>query len=158
MKKIVIVVVVLAAVCLIAPFGIGKLAEKRLNASLDKLFESAPYFKIAERKWTGGWFKSEQIVTFELAYSWANVMNDKVVKGIFKDESAEAEAAMDAEGTENQPLPESGEAAAPDAEATPEAGADADDETPAEEGASPDAPGAEPPVRFSIRNEVLHGP
>ena len=158
MKKLVIVVAVLAAVCLIAPFGIGKLAEKRLNASLDKLVESAPYFKIAERKWTGGWFKSEQIVTFELADSWANVMNDKVVKGIFKDESAEAEAAMDAEGTESQPLPESGEAAAPDAEAAPDADAAAEGETPSEEGASPDVPAAEPPVRFSIRNEVLHGP
>src|SRR5688572_31979347 len=103
MKKIVIVVVVLAAICLIAPFGIGKLAEKRLNASLDKLVENAPYFKIADRKWTGGWFKSEQVVTFELADPWADVMNDKVLKGIFKDESAEAEAAMDAEGTEGQP-------------------------------------------------------
>jgi uncharacterized protein YdgA (DUF945 family) len=150
MKKIVIVVVVLAAICLIAPFGIGKMAEKRLNASLDKLVEKAPYFKIAERTWTGGWFRSEQVVTFELADPWADVMNDKVLKGIFKDESAEAEAAMDAEGTESQPPSESdpAETAAPDA--APEG------EMPAEE-ASPDA-AAEPPLRFSIRNDVLHGP
>ena len=123
-------------------------------ASLDKLVENAPYFKIAERKWTGGWFKSEQVVTFELSDTWAQVMNEKVVKGIFKDESAETDAAMDAEGTESQPLPE-GEAATPDAEVAPDAAAEG--ETPADE-ASPDVPGAEPPLRFSIRNEVLHGP
>ena len=154
MKKIVIVVVVLAAVCLLAPFGIGKLAEKRLNSSLDKLIENAPYFKIAERKWTGGWFKSEQVVTFEISDAWANVMNDKVIKGIFKGESEQADAAMDAEGTESDPMAQSDEEAAPAAEA-PEA---APGEAPAEEAASSDAPAAVPPVRFSIRNEVLHGP
>lgn len=156
MKKLVIVVVVLAAVCLVAPFGIGKLAEKRLNNSLDKLVENAPYFKIAERKWTGGWFKSEQVVTFEIADAWADVVNEKVIKDIFRDESEEAEAALDAEGTESRSEPESGEEAAPDAEAAPEAAPDA--EAPAEGAASPDAPAAEPMVRFSIRNEVLHGP
>jgi uncharacterized protein YdgA (DUF945 family) len=154
MKKIVIVVVVLAAICLVAPFGIGKLAEKRLNASLDKLVENAPYFKIADRKWTGGWFKSEQVVTFELADPWASVMNEKVLDGIFKDESAEAEAAMDAEGTESQPPSESEPAGDAAPEATPEATPDS--ETPAEE-AAPDA-AAVTPMRFSIRNEVLHGP
>ncbi len=152
MKKIVIVVVVLAAVCLLAPFGIGKLAEKRLNSSLDKLIENAPYFKIAERKWTGGWFKSEQVVTFEISDAWASVMNEKVVKGIFKGESEQADAAMDAEGTESQPMPPMPEAEQQE-EAAPDADASAGEET-----VAPDAPAAAPPVRFSIRNEVLHGP
>ena len=67
MKKIVVVVVVLVlALLLVAPWGVGKVAEKRLNAGLDKLVEQAPYLKVVERKWTGGWFKSEQVVTFEV--------------------------------------------------------------------------------------------
>ena len=45
MKKLVIALVVLVAICLIAPFGIGRLAEKRVNAQLDKLIEQAPYLR-----------------------------------------------------------------------------------------------------------------
>ena len=66
MKKIVIVVVVLVLLLVVAPWGIGKVAEKRLNHGLDQLVEAAPYLKIVERKWTAGWFKSEQVVTFEV--------------------------------------------------------------------------------------------
>lgn len=150
MKKLVIVVVVLAAVLLIAPYGIGKVAEKRVNTGLDKLVEHAPYFKIAERKWTNGWFKSEQIVTFELSDEFSEAFGKKLVDAVLKDETAQADAAMDAEGTE-----QSAEAAAEAAvQAAPEAPADA--APPAEE-AAPAAP-AEAPVRFTVRNEILHGP
>ena len=65
MKKIVIVLVVLVLALLVAPWGVGKVAEKRLDYGLDKLVEQAPYLKVVERKWTRGWFKSEQVVTFE---------------------------------------------------------------------------------------------
>ena len=70
MKKIVIVVVVLVALLVVAPWGVGRLAEKRLDHGLDKLVEAAPYLKVVERKWTGGWFKSEQVVTFEVSGAW----------------------------------------------------------------------------------------
>ncbi len=65
MKKIVIVVVVLVALLVVAPWGVGKLAEKRLDHGLDQLVEAAPYLTVVERKYTPGWFKSEQVVTFE---------------------------------------------------------------------------------------------
>ena len=42
MKKLGIIVVVLAVVLLVAPFGIGKIAEKRLNAGIDKAMEQVP--------------------------------------------------------------------------------------------------------------------
>ena len=66
MKKIITVVVVLVAVLLVAPWGVGKLAEKRLDHGLEQLVEAAPYLTVVERKYTGGWFKSEQVVTFEV--------------------------------------------------------------------------------------------
>ena len=65
MKKIVTVAVVLAALLIGAPWGIGKLAERHLDHGLDKLVEAAPYLAVVERKYTPGWFKSEQVVTFE---------------------------------------------------------------------------------------------
>ena len=65
MKKIITVVVVLVALLLVAPWGVGKLAEKRLDHGLEQLVEAAPYLTVVERKYTGGWFKSEQVVTFE---------------------------------------------------------------------------------------------
>ena len=54
MKKIVVVVVVLVALLLVAPWGVGKLAEKRLDHGLDKLVEAAPYLTVVERKYTHG--------------------------------------------------------------------------------------------------------
>src|SRR5687767_4801784 len=126
MKKIVVVVVVLAAILLLAPYGVGKLAEKRMNHGLDKIVEQAPYLVIAERKWTGGWFKSRQEVTFELAGPFADAMDPEKLGAILKQEAAENEAAMDAEGTES-----TADAAAPD-EDTAEGEAAAEGETPAE--------------------------
>lgn len=150
MKKLVIVVVVLAAIVLIAPYGIGKVAEKRINTSLDKLLVHAPYFKIAERKWSGGWFKSEQTLTFELNDDVSEAFGKKLIEGIMKGENAEADAAMDAEGTESAP----GEAA-PEAPADGEAPVDA---APSEEAAPADAAAAATPARFTVKNEILHGP
>ena len=66
MKKITIAVLLLLLVLVVAPWGIGQLAETRVNAGLDRIVEQAPYLTIAERKWTRGWFRSEQQVTFEV--------------------------------------------------------------------------------------------
>src|SRR4029434_5024856 len=79
MKKTVIAVVVLVLLLGVAPWGIGRLAEKRVNAGLDRLVEEAPYLSIVERKWTSGWFRSEQEVTFELLGPWMNAMNPATV-------------------------------------------------------------------------------
>jgi uncharacterized protein YdgA (DUF945 family) len=154
MKKIVIVVVVLAAILLIAPYGIGKVAESRVNRGLDKLIEHAPYFKIAERKWSGGWFKSEQTVTFELNDDISEAFGKKLVEAMTKGEEAQADAAMDAEGTE---MPADGMSEAP-AEGEVAADAAPSEEAPAEEAPSEEAAPAAPPTRFTVRNEILHGP
>lgn len=66
MKKITIAVLVLLLLLIAAPWGIGQLAEARVNAGLDRIVEQAPYLKIVERRWTRGWFRSEQQVTFAL--------------------------------------------------------------------------------------------
>jgi len=155
MKKLVIVAVVLAVVLLVTPFGIGKVAEKRLNAGLDKLIEQAPYLKITERTWSGGWFTSKQTVTFELADNFAGAISEKVMGDILKQENVEADAAMDAEGTELQAMADAEVAAG-----AAEAAADGD----ASENAAPADVPADLPAelgkmsRFVVRNDVLHGP
>ena len=93
MKKIVVVVAVLVLALIVAPWGVGKVAEKRLNAGLDKLVEQAPYLKVVDRKWTGGWFKSEQIVTFEAFSSWIDAMNPKAIEEAMKKDAAPEQAA-----------------------------------------------------------------
>ena len=95
MKKIVVVVAVLVLALVVAPWGVGKVAEKRLNAGLDKLVEQAPYLKVVDRKWTGGWFKSEQVVTFEAFSSWIDAMNPKAIEDAMKKDAAEAGAAVE---------------------------------------------------------------
>ena len=72
MKKIVTLVVVLLLLLVAAPWGIGRLAEQRVNSGLDGLVQEAPYLTIVERKWTSGWFRSEQEVTFEV---FANLLD-----------------------------------------------------------------------------------
>jgi uncharacterized protein YdgA (DUF945 family) len=143
MKKLVVAVVVLAALLLVAPFGVGKLAEKRLDRGLDKLVEEAPYLTVVDRKYTGGWFKSEQVVTFEVFSAWMKALEPKAME----------EAMEDAIGS--------------DAEANVEETGDAADAAPADsaepaEGAEPAVPEAAPKLnemmRFTVRNEVLHGP
>src|SRR5688500_4887704 len=66
MKRLLPVAIVMAAVLVGAPWVIGNVAEERVNRGLDRLVEAAPYLGIVERKFTQGWFRSEQEVTFEL--------------------------------------------------------------------------------------------
>jgi len=131
-KKIVVLLVVLVLLLVVAPWGIGRLAEQRVNAGLERLGEQAPYLRIVERDWTPGWFRSEQEVTFEFSGPWIKAMNPATVLA----EIEKAEAAQMAE----QAAAESGSAAPPETQA-------------------PDASAAAvPPIRFKVRNEILHGP
>jgi uncharacterized protein YdgA (DUF945 family) len=66
MKRLVAVALVMAVLLVGAPWVIGNVAEERVNRSLDALVEAAPYLGIVERKYTQGWFRSEQEVTFEV--------------------------------------------------------------------------------------------
>ena len=66
MKKIVIVVVVLVALLVVAPWGVGKLAEKRLDHGLEQARRSRAVPHGRRTQVHGGWFKSEQVVTFEV--------------------------------------------------------------------------------------------
>lgn len=66
MKKVLVGVIVLGLLLAVAPFAIGKLAEKRIERGLDQLVLEAPFLRIAERKYRVGWFSSELDVTFEL--------------------------------------------------------------------------------------------
>jgi uncharacterized protein YdgA (DUF945 family) len=163
MKKIVIVVLVMFLVLVAAPWGIGRLAEKRVNDGLDKLVQEAPYLTIVERKWTGGWFRSEQEVTFEVFGAWVDAMNPKNVLAAeaadeaAEDEAVEAEAAPEAE-TEAQELARRKQSAVPGTEAAVDAWTAEEpkaDETPAEPAAEPEPA---KPIRFTVRNEILHGP
>ncbi len=131
MKKIVVLVIVLILLLVVAPWGIGRLAEERVNAGLDRLVQEAPYLSIVERKWTPGWFRSEQQVTFELLGPWLKAMNPATA--LEEMEKAEAEQGAEQPGAAE-------DAAAPEAEKPAEAQA------------------AVPPIRFTVRNEILHGP
>jgi uncharacterized protein YdgA (DUF945 family) len=154
MKKIVIVVVVLVLALLVAPWGVGRVAEGRLNHGLDQLVEAAPYLKVAERKWTGGWFKSEQLVTFEIAGPWADIMSPKAFEKAMKEAAGEAVESETAEGAD-APVESEGE---PAVSASPDAvpPAAAPEDVPAEEAPAVAMP--DEPLRFTVRNEVLHGP
>ena len=144
MKKLVIVAVVVVLALLVAPWGVGKVAEKRLDYGLDKLVEQVPYLKVVERKWTGGWFKSEQVVTFEIFSSWLDAMNPKAIEEAMKKEAAEA---AEAEG-QVEPAGEPADATTPDADPPP-ADVPADESAPVKAGEM---------MRFTVRNEVWHGP
>ena len=81
MKKITIAALLLILVLVVAPWGIGQLAEQRVNAGLDRIVEQAPYLTIAERKWTRGWFRSEQQVTFEVLGPWMRALDPAGTSG-----------------------------------------------------------------------------
>jgi uncharacterized protein YdgA (DUF945 family) len=137
------VAVVLVALLLVAPYGIGKIAEKRLDRGLDKLVQEAPYLTIVERKYTPGWFKSEQVVTFEVFSAWMKALEPKAMEKAMEDaieteEQAEGDAAGDA--------------------AAPAASADGETPAPADAAAEPAPPKPSEMMRFTVRNEVLHGP
>src|SRR5688572_26533005 len=144
MKKIVTLAVILGLLLVVAPWGIGRLAEQRVNAGLDKLVQEAPYLKIVERKWTSGWFRSEQQVTFEAFGDWARVFNDAKALSEASTVPAPDEYEGEAENlpVENTCVPAEVAEAAPPVEEV----------APAEE-AAPMAP-----IRFTVRNEILHGP
>jgi uncharacterized protein YdgA (DUF945 family) len=146
MKRIVIVVLVMFLLLIAAPWGIGQLAEKRLNDGLDKLVQQTPYLTIVERKWTGGWFRSEQQVTFEVFGGWLEALNPKpapapaietdVVEPVEQDPAAQELARR-----KQSAVPGTEPAIEPEAVPEPEV-----------------APEPAKPIRFTVRNEVLHGP
>ncbi len=147
MKKITIIVLVLLAVLVVAPWGIGQLAEKRVNAGLDRIVLEAPYLSIVERNWTRGWFRSEQQVTFEVVGPWARAMNPATVLEDFKKAQAEGEASEwppRKRPRKRRPIPSRRPRLNQRPRLSPMPTA------------PPEAP--IPPIRFTIRNEILHGP
>jgi uncharacterized protein YdgA (DUF945 family) len=140
MKKSIVAALVLAACLLLAPFGFGKLAEKRVNAGLDTLLEQMPFLVITERSWQGGWFKSSQEVRFGLSPAVGALMNPQAMQAAIEQSMAAAGVAAD-EGV-----------------ATP------DEPAPGAEGEQPSAEEQAPPAAmaampgFTVHNEVLHGP
>src|SRR6188768_2917167 len=74
MKKLVVVAVVVVLLLVLTPLGIGRIAANRFDHGLDVLVENAPYLRIVERKSTVGWYKSEQLVTFEVFEPWLRAM------------------------------------------------------------------------------------
>jgi uncharacterized protein YdgA (DUF945 family) len=74
LKKIVWIAVLLGLVLGAAPLAIGKLAEQRVDKGLDQLLAAAPYLSIVERRYSSGWFSSEQVVTFELFGPWTRAL------------------------------------------------------------------------------------
>jgi uncharacterized protein YdgA (DUF945 family) len=140
-KKIVIVVVVLVAFLVVAPWGVGKIAEKRLDHGLDQLVQAAPYLTVVERKYTPGWFKSEQVVTFEVFSTWMKALGPKAMEDAMrKTQNADGDKAADA-------------VAKAEADAKTETAAPATDPAvPAE------VPKLDEILRFTVRNEIHHGP
>src|SRR5262245_26938799 len=98
MKKLVIGVVVVVLVLLLAPKGVGSLAEKRLDEGIDRLVEQAPYLTVVDKKWTGGWFKSEQVVTFEVFSAWVDAVSPKVLEDAMKKEAEGAGGGVEQAG------------------------------------------------------------
>src|SRR5689334_5392329 len=66
MKRLITVVLVMALLLVGAPWVIGNVAEDRVDRGLDALVESAPTLRIVEKKYTRGWFRSGQEVTFDV--------------------------------------------------------------------------------------------
>ena len=152
MRKIVVVVVVLVLLFGVAPWGIGRVAEQRVNAGLDRFLQEAPYLSIVERKWTPGWFRSEQVVTFEVLGPWMRALNPATLLADIE-KAERAAAAGQGQAGEVDESAQQLEATPPDASAEPAAAHDAGTADGAE------APAAEStPIRFTVHNEILHGP
>jgi uncharacterized protein YdgA (DUF945 family) len=131
MKKLVaIIVVALVAIAGVGPRFMGGIAHSRLDDGLDQLVEKVPYIKIAERKWTQGWFRSDSTVTFEFVLPGAS---NKPV-------AAFAEGEAFPEIPADEPMDES--------------------DVPADEPAARAIPKfpTMAPLRFSVSSNVLHGP
>jgi uncharacterized protein YdgA (DUF945 family) len=82
MKKSIIAAVILVACLLLAPFGFGRLAEKRVNSVLDAVVEQVPYLVIAERTWEAGWFRSRQTVKLELVPALRTMMGQAAAQAV----------------------------------------------------------------------------
>jgi len=151
-KTVVIVVVVLVLLLGVAPWGIGRIAEQRVNAGLDRFLQEAPYLSIVERKWTPGWFRSEQTVTVEVLGPWMRAMNPATVLADIEKAEKAAAAGKEGAGEPNasaQPLDATPPEASAEAAAAPDADAANGAETPAADIT---------PIRFTVHNEILHGP
>ena len=163
MKKIVSVVVVLVLLLVVAPWGIGRVAEKRINAGLDQVVEEAPYLKVVDRKWTGGWFRSEQEVTVEVFGDLFRAMEalekswDTQAPPIEGD-SAEPVEEGPPEGKSAKPTKADKARQAAEEAAAEEAAAAEAARKAAEEEAAAAAAKRQTPIRFTVRNEILHGP
>ena len=152
MKKIVVSAIVLVLVLVVAPWGIGRLAEQRVNSGLDGLVETAPYLTIVDRKFTRGWFTSEQEVTFEVFGPWLRAMNPKHVMG---------GASVPQPQPEVPAQPQEPPAGTPPAETPPfeSAAAGSPDAVASEAPPKDPAPAATVnPVKFTVRNHIVHGP
>jgi uncharacterized protein YdgA (DUF945 family) len=140
MKKLIVAVVIVLLLA-VAPWGIGILAEKRVNSGLDQLIETAPYLTIVDRKFNRGWFTSEQEVTFEAFGPWMRAMNSRKVM----DEISKVPSPQSGQSSQDLPIspPREGAAAgAPDAADAPAAPAAA----------------ASNPLKFTVHNHIVHGP
>jgi uncharacterized protein YdgA (DUF945 family) len=76
MKKIVTGLVIVAVILLAAPWGIGRIAEARVDQQIDQFVEQVPFLGVVERKYARGWFRSTSEVTFEVLGPWARVAGD----------------------------------------------------------------------------------
>lgn len=66
MKKYLALAAALVLLLGIAPVGMGSLAQRRIDRGVDTLVASTPWLRVVERRWTRGWFGSEQLLTVEL--------------------------------------------------------------------------------------------
>ncbi len=106
MKKLVAAAAVLVALLVFAPWGFGKLAERHINGGLDRALDQVPYFTVVDRRYTPGWFSSEQVLTFELSNPWKKLMQEAMADSgdsgtdLFDDDNGESSA-------ENKSVPDS---------------------------------------------------
>jgi uncharacterized protein YdgA (DUF945 family) len=137
MKKWVSLAVIVVLVLAIAPWGIGMVAEKRVDRGLDAFVKAAPYITIVEKKYTRGWFRSEQDVTFDVFGAWAKALS-KPMASAAQTESGGMVLTSAPADTAPAATTETGETPVPDAAAAPEETFKG--------------------LRFVVHNEILHGP
>jgi uncharacterized protein YdgA (DUF945 family) len=150
MKKAIWVIAVLVLAYPAYPWLIGGLIESRVDQGLNAVVQQAPYIKIVEKQWTRGWYRSEQVVTFEVLGDFfealrkiGNAEQQKTVRHETLNEEPRFLRVADPEGA----LP-----AEPTQEESPT------DEPAAEEAPLPKPMDALKPWRITVRNSVLHGP
>jgi uncharacterized protein YdgA (DUF945 family) len=158
MKKVWWVLAVIVLAYPAYPWLIGGMLESRVNQELDTLLEQQPYVKVVERKWTRGWYRSEQEVTFEVFGELQDSLRKMGKATPEVTEESEDAAAVPGE-TADAPAAD----AVPPKNAAPKDAAPADaptTDTPPAEGSEPPAAPVEPakPWRLTVNNSVLHGP